>query len=82
VAETWPTAFDVDRDLDRDLDRATNPVRDAVQVAGVAERLRAADAAGELASWFAPAVTAEEREVVESEEGWVLTPPIRRSPSG
>lgn len=67
VAETWPTAFD--------LDLRDAPVRDAAQVGGVVDRLREADVSGELASWFAPPVTAAERAVAEREEGWILSPP-------
>lgn len=74
VVETWPTAFD--------LDLSDHPVRDAAQVAGVARRLRAADAAGQLTRWFVPDVDPADRAVVESEEGWVLAPPVRTGPVG
>ena len=67
VAETWPSAFD--------LDLSRHPIRDAAQVDGVARRLRRADTAGELSGWFAPPVDAAARRVIEREEGWVLLPP-------
>lgn len=73
VVETWPTAFD--------LDLSSHPVRDAAQVAGVARRLAVVDADGELATWFAPDMSDEERAVVESEEGWVLASTIRTAPA-
>lgn len=66
VAETWPTAYD--------LDLSSHPVRDAAQVDGVARRLCDADRVGHLAPWFAPDATSEERGVAEREEGWVLLP--------
>lgn len=66
VAETWPTAFD--------LDLSNHPVRDAAQVSQVARRLRDADLTGELARWFTPDVTPGERRAAEQEEGWVLLP--------
>jgi len=74
VVETWPTAFD--------LDLSIHPVRDAAQVAGVAGRLAELDADGRLSGWFAPRLSAGERELVESEEGWVLAPPVRTAPAG
>ena len=64
VAETWPTAFD--------LEYPTHMVRDAAQVAGVARAIRDADAHDELAAWFTPDVAAEAH--VVDEEGWVLWP--------
>lgn len=67
VAETWPTAFE--------LDLSRHEVRDEAQVDGVVRRLRAVDRAGELAAWFAPEVEPEQRHAVETEEGWALTPP-------
>lgn len=66
VAETWPTAFD--------LDLSSHQVRDAAQVDGVARRLREADVTGELAGWFTPDVSPAERGAAEREEGWVLLP--------
>lgn len=66
VAETWPTAFDLDLPIDR--------IRDAAQVDGVARRLRDADATGELATWFTPDLDPDDRALVESEEGWALVP--------
>ena len=66
LAECWPTAFD--------LDLSTHAVRDAAQVDGVARQLQLADTTGELGSWLAPDVTADERRAAESEEGWVLLP--------
>lgn len=69
VAETWPTAFD--------LDLGGVAVRDAAQVEGVVRRLRAADESGELAAWFTPPVTATERAAAEREEGWILSPTDR-----
>lgn len=67
AAETWPTAFG--------LDLSGHAVRDEAQVAGVVGRLRDADAAGELAPWFASELPAADRAAVEAEEGWVLRPP-------
>lgn len=67
IAETWPTAFDIDV--------STSPLRDAAQVDGVARQLRAADAVGELAMWFEPEIEPASRAAVETEEGWVLMPP-------
>ena len=67
VAETWPTAFDLDVPVGR--------IRDAAQVDFVVRRLRDADATGELAAWFAPELDPARRALVESEEGWVLLPP-------
>ena len=66
IAETWPTAYD--------LDLSGHPVRDAAQVAGVVRRLCDADRAGRLASWFTPDVAPDERRAAEREEGWVLSP--------
>lgn len=69
VAETWPTAFG--------FDVHDHAVRDAAQVGAVVRHLRDADAAGDLARWFAPDLPAAERAAVEVEEGWVLRPPGR-----
>jgi hypothetical protein len=66
IAETWPTAFD--------LDLPAGMVRDAAQVDGVVRRLRSADRSGDLASWFTPSLPPEVRRVVETEEGWALVP--------
>ena len=68
LAETWPTAFDVE-------DRI-HWIRDAGQVHDVALELRRADRGGELAAWFAPptAVAERARSEVEREEGWALIP--------
>lgn len=74
LAETWPTAFGLD--LGGDGGR----VRDAAQVDGVAAALAHADRSAELATWFAPALPASVREVVEAEEGWVLAPPAAPGP--
>ena len=62
VAEVWPSWFV------REIPPAM--VRDAAQVAGTATSLAAADAAGGLASWFAPSV--DDAEPVVREEGWIL----------
>jgi precorrin-8X/cobalt-precorrin-8 methylmutase len=62
VAEVWPSWFV--REIPPGM------VRDAAQVAGTAAALAAADAAGDLASWFSPSV--DESEPVVREEGWIL----------
>jgi precorrin-8X/cobalt-precorrin-8 methylmutase len=66
VAETWPTAYDLELPCDR--------VRDAAQVEGVARRLAEVDASGQLANWFEPDLDDAVRVGVECEEGWVLAP--------
>lgn len=66
LAETWPTAFD--------LDLPVGMVRDAAQVRGAAAALAAADGDGALGEWFAPPLAGDVRTVVEAEEGWVLRP--------
>lgn len=62
VAEIWPSAFHVDA--------ARHPVRDAAQVLHVTAATVAADRAGTLGEWFAPAV--HEPTSVVCEEGWIL----------
>jgi len=66
IAETWPTAFEIDL--------SAHPIRDAAQVAGVTRQLRAADQAGTLRAWFSPEMAGADRAKVEQEEGWVLAP--------
>ena len=63
LAEIWPSMFPVTSD---------HPVRDAAQVVSMVERLRGADALGELSRWSDPALEPEEREVVLREEGWTF----------
>lgn len=67
-AEVWPSWW-------RNEIRAEyGPPRDKAQVRAVAEIFAARDRAGELAAWFAgdPALTWEQRRVVETEEAWTL----------
>lgn len=62
IAEIWPTLFP--------MVMPVHWIRDAAQVHGVARRLATADRAGELASWFTPAV--DDAASVQLEEGWML----------
>ncbi len=59
-------------------------VKDSAQVRATARRFADFDESGELETLFAgdPALTAEERQIVEAEEGWVLgvAGPVRRPP--
>lgn len=64
VAEVWPSLLPASP--------VVGFVRDEVQVRTLANWLRAADAAGQLGELFAPAVAADDRRLVEAEEGWVL----------
>ncbi len=64
-AEIWPTWAGPP-------DPARHPVRDAAQVAGLADHLRTLDDAGELAPLFAPSLDASAAHAVVAEEGWVL----------
>lgn len=67
LAEVWPSLWPVEVQ--------PGEVKDAAQVRSTAMRLQAADADGELASWFAPRLDDVERAVVVAEEGWVLGVP-------
>lgn len=71
VVEAWPTAFD--------LESRPDVVRDEAQVDGVAHRLGAADRAGELADWFAPALDGATVASAVAEEAWILRPPSGRT---
>lgn len=62
IVEIWPSWF-VDRG-------PPGIIPDAAQVAGTVAALSAADAAGDLAAWFAPRVD-DERPIID-EEGWML----------
>lgn len=70
IAETWPTAFEVEYRV--------HWIRDAAQVHDVALALCAADAEGSLAAWFAPPRGLNgpgPSDAVEQSEGWALIPP-------
>jgi hypothetical protein len=75
-AEVWPSWWQVRNEL--------GPPNDRAQVRTVAATLAARDRAGDLASWFAPPITAAEARRIIDEEAWtlgVMAPrqrPIRR----
>jgi precorrin-8X/cobalt-precorrin-8 methylmutase len=64
LAEVWPSAIDVDH--------VEHPVKDARQVVALAQHFAAAEAAGELGSWFRPSLSPAEEAAALAEEGWVL----------
>ena len=77
-AEVWPSWWR------RQIRAEHGPPNDKAQVRSVAEIFAAADAAGELAAWFAgggAALTAEQRRIVETEEAWTLGVIARRRAS-
>ncbi|MBI3439103.1 MAG: cobalamin biosynthesis protein CbiG [Proteobacteria bacterium] len=51
---------------------AAGAVKDEVQVRAVCERFNALDEKGQLSALFGPAKDDARREIVESEEGWIL----------
>lgn len=64
VAEVWPSLWSVDR--------TAHHILDAAQVINTATRLAAADADGSLRGWLEPAIDGPRRELVVTEEGWIL----------
>lgn len=64
IAEIWPSMFPIDADR--------HPIRDAAQVLTMVDHIMGLDTAGELSTWFEPRLSADERRVVLSEEGWTL----------
>ncbi|MFT6292507.1 MAG: hypothetical protein ACJAR2_003124 [Ilumatobacter sp.] len=65
IAEVWPTLIDISEAVN---DLGDSRVRDQVQVEALAAHL----AAGDLRAMFTPEVPEHARDVVVSEEGWVL----------
>ena len=83
IAEIYPSLFPIEKGL--------HEHKDAAQVITVAERFAHLDAEGEFGAFLdAPEMIAEERAIVENEEGWIvgaghdlaakITPPKRTIP--